>query len=214
MGGDRIDVVFTAAQVDAPARTPGLRWVAELVDATGHRTVPLCVAWLTDYRPVMPMCLDFLIVPFEDDRRLGYGTRMVDECRARWPGLISTDPCTREGEGFHATLFDVDFGTALNTRGLTMASTTAQLFAKSELKAMASVVRETAIAGVDLLIDRAAGSKLFAAGPNDDFGDPTHSLPNDLRQIRARIIAEIEGLYAAIDDYDPTATVDGDPLLP
>jgi hypothetical protein len=100
----RVEVAFHAKQVDAPGRSPGRRWVAELVDATGFLTVPKCVAWLTDCRPVMPVVLDFLVVPFADDRRLGYGTRMVEELRKVWPDLTYTDPVTKEGERFYETL--------------------------------------------------------------------------------------------------------------
>lgn len=101
------EVIQTAAsfhQVDAPGREPGMRWVAELVEASGMATVPLCVAWLTDWHPIGPVCLDFVIVPFPEDRRRGYGTRLVAACRQRWPGLDYTDPVTPEGEGFYASL--------------------------------------------------------------------------------------------------------------
>lgn len=97
------DLTAHFTQSDAPGREPGRRWVAELVDATGFCTVPFAVAWLTDYRPMLPVTLDFILVP-DLYRRMGYASRLVRDCEVNWPGMLLTDPISPAGEGLAESL--------------------------------------------------------------------------------------------------------------
>src|SRR5262249_43634022 len=106
MSDDAIKPVAVFTQIDTPNRRPGCWWVAELVDGSGHGTVPLAVAYLTDFRDAphmvemgMGVVLDFVMVP-DHYRRRGFGTRLVEECEARFPGLTLTDSVSEAGEGF------------------------------------------------------------------------------------------------------------------
>lgn len=96
-------VVPHFSQVDAPGRLPGVRWLAELVDATGWHTSPYAVAWITDARPVLGMSLDYVLVP-DECRRRGFGAQLVRACLERWPDLIPTNPIGPEGEALMASL--------------------------------------------------------------------------------------------------------------
>lgn len=97
-----------ARQYDPPRRVPGICWVAELRDSTGFCTRPSAVAYLTDYRgsPIPPfdaVLLDFIFVP-DDLRRVGFATRLIRECRYRWPELTLTEAIGEPGERLIASL--------------------------------------------------------------------------------------------------------------
>ena len=98
-----MSIVPHFTQVDAPGRLPGVRWIAELVDSTGFCTIPFAVAWLTDARPVLGMCLDYILVP-PHRRRNGFATALICRCVERWPDLVLTEAISPEGEALLASL--------------------------------------------------------------------------------------------------------------
>jgi len=93
------DLTATFEQCDPPGRRAGICWRAELYDADGVLTYPVAIAYLTDFRGAgLGVIVDFTLVP-DHLRRLGYATRLLRECEARWPDLGLTDAISDAGEG-------------------------------------------------------------------------------------------------------------------
>jgi GNAT superfamily N-acetyltransferase len=99
-------IVATFGQHDAPGRRPGIGWRAELHEPDSELPFPLAVAWLSDYRTAgLGVVVDFILVP-DHLRRRGYATRLIRECRDRWPDLALTDAISAEGKGLLRSLED------------------------------------------------------------------------------------------------------------
>jgi hypothetical protein len=69
------------------------------VEFDADRGFPVGLAWVQNW-VASDFCMLIAILVFDDVRRQGIATALVEACRERWPNIELSDACTDDGERF------------------------------------------------------------------------------------------------------------------